>query len=94
MSIPSSTTNLGKSKLDTPDFTLVAQAIFADDLEFGITVSQSQEGISDMKHRQADAQWPGYVTYRRADSKAACDHVSFPVLQQRSEGGLRRRGTL
>ena len=25
--------------------------------------------ISDMKHRQAGAQWPGY-TYRRADSNA------------------------
>jgi hypothetical protein len=30
----------------------------------------SEGDISDMKHRQASAQWPGYVTYRRADSNA------------------------
>jgi hypothetical protein len=37
-SIPSSTTNLGEGKLDTPHLTLVAEAVFADDLQFGIAV--------------------------------------------------------
>lgn len=40
VSIPSSTTDLGQSKLDTPDLTLVAQAIFADNLQFRITVDK------------------------------------------------------
>lgn len=34
--VPGSTTNLGQSKLDTPDFTFVAQTVFTDDLEFGV----------------------------------------------------------
>lgn len=36
--IPSSTTNLGKSKLDTPDFTLVAETVLANRLQFGVTI--------------------------------------------------------
>jgi hypothetical protein len=50
VSIPSSTTNLGQSKLDTPDFTLVAQAVFADNLQFRVSVRpQMSEGdISDI----------------------------------------------
>jgi len=35
--IPSSTTDLGKGKLDTPHLTLVAQAELADNLEFRVT---------------------------------------------------------
>jgi hypothetical protein len=38
MSIPSSTTNLGKSELDTPDLTLVAETVLADSLQFGVTI--------------------------------------------------------
>ena len=69
VSIPSSTTNLGESKLDTPDLALVAQAIFADDFEFRVTViAQVRMDISDMKHRQADAQWPGY-SFKRTDEQ-------------------------
>ena len=34
--LPGSTSNLGQLKLDTPHFTLVAQTIFAHDLEFGV----------------------------------------------------------
>jgi hypothetical protein len=68
--LTSSTTDLGQSQLDAPDFTLVAQAIFADDLEFGITVgAEVRMDISDMKHRQADAQWPGYDFFRRTDGQ-------------------------
>jgi hypothetical protein len=36
--IPSSTTNLGERKLDAPHLTLVAEAVFADNLQFGIAV--------------------------------------------------------
>lgn len=35
--LTSSTTDLGKGELDTPDLTLVAQTIFTDDLELGVT---------------------------------------------------------
>ncbi|KAL3703925.1 hypothetical protein TMatcc_009615 [Talaromyces marneffei ATCC 18224] len=36
--IPSGTTNLGKSELDTPDLTLVAETVLADSLQFGVTI--------------------------------------------------------
>jgi hypothetical protein len=36
MAIPSSTSNLGEGQLDTPDLTLVAQTILANELEFGV----------------------------------------------------------
>lgn len=36
--VPSSTTNLGKSELDTPDLTLVAETVLADSLQFGVTI--------------------------------------------------------
>lgn len=36
--VPSSTTDLGQGELDTPDLTLVAQTVLADDLQFGVTV--------------------------------------------------------
>lgn len=36
--IPSSTTNLGKGELDTPDLTLVAETVLADSLQFGVTI--------------------------------------------------------
>jgi hypothetical protein len=35
--IPSSTTNLGEGELDTPHLTLVAETVFADNLQFGVT---------------------------------------------------------
>jgi hypothetical protein len=36
MGIPSGTSNLGEGQLDTPDLTLVAQTILANELEFGV----------------------------------------------------------
>jgi hypothetical protein len=36
--IPSSTTDLGQSQTDSPDLTLVAQAILADELQLRVTV--------------------------------------------------------
>lgn len=39
--IPSSTTNLRQGKLDTPNLTLVAQAVLADNLQFRVTSSNS-----------------------------------------------------
>jgi hypothetical protein len=38
ISIPSSTTNLGKGELNTPHLTLVAKTVLADDLQFGVTI--------------------------------------------------------
>jgi hypothetical protein len=35
--IPGSTTNLGQGELDTPDLTLVAESIFADELKLRVT---------------------------------------------------------
>lgn len=37
-SLPSSTTNLGQSQTDTPDLTLVTQAILANELQLGVTI--------------------------------------------------------
>jgi len=34
--LPGSTTDLGQSKLDTPDFTLVAQTILSNELQLGV----------------------------------------------------------
>jgi len=34
--VPSSTTNFGQGKLDSPDFSLVAETIFADSFELSI----------------------------------------------------------
>ena len=36
-SIPGSTTNLGQGELDTPDLTLVAESILADELQLRVT---------------------------------------------------------
>ena len=36
--IPGSTTDLGEGELDTPDLTLVAETVLADDLQLGVTV--------------------------------------------------------
>jgi hypothetical protein len=35
--VPSSTTNLRECELDTPHLTLVAETVFADNLQFGVT---------------------------------------------------------
>ena len=35
---PGSTTNLGQGKLHTPDLTLVAETVFADELKLGIPI--------------------------------------------------------
>lgn len=55
--------------------------------------------ISDMKHRQASAQWPGYVVVKRTDEQIRRlfqHHVSFLFFtsQEAGEIVLRRRGTL
>jgi len=36
--IPGSTTDLGQSQTDSPDLTLIAQAILADELKLGVTI--------------------------------------------------------
>lgn len=41
---PGSTTNLGEGELDTPDLTLVAETIFANELQLGVP----EREISDM----------------------------------------------
>ena len=38
-SLPSSTTDLGEGELHTPHLALVAESVFADDLQLGVTVS-------------------------------------------------------
>lgn len=70
-SIPSSTSNLGQGKLNTPDFALVAEAIFANNFQFGVTSEGIMLGYLTQRHkqRQATAQWPE-DTNRRADSYA------------------------
>lgn len=45
---PGSTTDLGQCEHDTPHFTLVAKAIFADDLQFRISDGPSQWYVYDL----------------------------------------------
>ena len=40
-SIPGSTTNLGQGEHNTPHLTLVAETIFANDLQFGVSDEES-----------------------------------------------------
>lgn len=46
--LTSSTSNLGQSKLDTPDLSLVSQTIFTDDLEFGVETSGLEWSSRDL----------------------------------------------
>jgi hypothetical protein len=60
--IPGSTTDLGKGELDTPDLTLVAESILANELQLRVPRT-----LLMTCKEQALLQWP---TYKRADSKA------------------------
>ena len=44
MNVPSSTTNLGEGKLDTPDLSLVAETILANELQFRVAVDMLEDG--------------------------------------------------
>ncbi len=66
-SLPGSTTDLGQSQLDSPDLTLIAESIFANELQLSISIP-ALTNCSQTWAEQALAQWP-WVTYRRADSK-------------------------
>lgn len=73
--LPSGTTNLGKSELDTPDLTLVAQTVLSDELQLGITTFGvgKKKAIyvsldishNRLKQSQAPAQWPVILTVGR-----------------------------
>jgi hypothetical protein len=56
--IPSSTSDFGQSQLHTPHLTLVAQAIFTNNLQLRVSVNIVRLSSVDMKQRQAAAQWP------------------------------------
>lgn len=57
--IPGSTTNLGEGELDTPDLTLVAETILANELQLRVpSRSLSVSVHSRHKQSQAAAQWP------------------------------------
>lgn len=64
--LPSSTTNLGEGELNTPDLTLVAETVFADNLQLGVagrwvrTMALSGDKLALIGQENA---------YRRADSK-------------------------
>jgi hypothetical protein len=61
--IPGSTTDLGQSQTDSPDLTLVAQAILADELQLGVTIVIRSVFIHiRLKQRQAHVQWPVILT--------------------------------
>jgi hypothetical protein len=47
--LTSSTTNLGQSQTDSPDLTLVAQAILADELELGVKSSGLEGATGDTR---------------------------------------------
>lgn len=67
--IPGSTTDLGQSQTDSPDLTLVAQAILADELKLRVPGVYGQSSNHNrLEQRQAHAQWP-VNTDNRAASK-------------------------
>ena len=71
MNIPGSTTNLGQGKLDTPDLTLVAETVLANELQLGVTTKCRMSvffGSNDLSREQALAHWP-VNTDSRAASK-------------------------
>jgi hypothetical protein len=37
--VPGSTTDLGQGELDTPDLTLVAETVLANELQLGVTIA-------------------------------------------------------
>ena len=43
---PSSTTNLGQSQTDSPDLTLVAQAILSNELQLRVTIMLCQSRVT------------------------------------------------
>ena len=48
MLLPGSTTDLGQSQGDTPDLAFVSQAIFADELQLGITRTNVSRAVNDL----------------------------------------------
>lgn len=67
--LPSSTTDLGQGQTDTPDLTLVLEAILANELKLRVTIIISVSfGHKRLKQRQALVHWP-VNTDSRADSK-------------------------
>ena len=79
--IPGSTTNLGQSQLDAPDFALVLEAKLADELELRVTVYPSSgqlRGSLRLEQRQAHVSVAG-DTDSRAASKGRVG--TFAVLE-------------
>lgn len=67
--LPGSTTDLGQSQTDSPDLTLVAEAILSDELQLRVPgVILSVYLHNRLEQRQAHIQWP-VITDNRAASK-------------------------
>ena len=64
--LPGSTTDLGEGELDAPHLALVAQTVFSDDLQLGVTM-QLLDTMYEAQHK-AGTVIMGY-THRRAASK-------------------------
>ena len=87
--LPGGTTNLGKSELDTPDFTLVAKTIFSDSLQFRIT-RRNMLGPFDISRDELLLSGQDERTDERIRRLRS---VSY-TFQSCSELDLRLRGTL
>jgi hypothetical protein len=77
--VPSSTTNLGQSKLDSPDLTLVAEAILADKLQLGVPVSSAIVSLLlhyDLNRGKLMFQWPVILTIEQP-RRAGEAHARF-----------------
>jgi len=55
------TTDLGQNKSDTPDFTLVAEAVFASELELGIQTGTLERPPGDLVGLAVIPRGPGHV---------------------------------
>ena len=70
--IPSGTTDLRERKLDTPDFALVPQTIFADNLQFGVATKVVR--ISDVS-REGSSCCSVAMSYVQTSGLECCNSV-------------------
>lgn len=69
-SLPGSTTNFGEGKHNAPHFALVAESIFTNDFELGVSVIWGVSGIPSTLAETSSCSSGRDQTHRRAASNA------------------------
>jgi hypothetical protein len=84
--LPSGTTNLGQNQLDTPDFALVAETIFANSLQFRVPRNKPS------MHEHSDSVRHALVVFRASPAHIGCHEFWSQTYRRADSKG--RRGTL